>query len=244
MMEWNALLYDGSHGFVPKYGLEVLDMLGDISGKSVLDAGCGTGTLAAEAARRGANVLGVDADENMLKTARKNYPQLTFERCKLEEFKRDCAFDCVYSNAVLHWIADQEKVAENIYACLKDGGMFACEFGGAGNADTVLTALKAGLEREGAQYKSPFRYRGLEFKRVLVNAGFAVKYIKLFPRMTALKGEDGLDNWIRQFCRETLPKEPERVLEYVRRAVKDKLFFDGAWHVDYMRLRFLAEKRL
>ena len=138
MMEWNALLYDGSHGFVPKYGLEVLDMLGDISGKSVLDAGCGTGTLAAEAARRGASVLGVDADENMLKTARENYPQLTFERCKLEEFKRDCAFDCVYSNAVLHWIADQEKVAENIYACLKDCGMFACEFGGAGNADTEI----------------------------------------------------------------------------------------------------------
>ena len=62
--------------------------------------------------------------------------------------------------------------------------------------------------------------------------------------MTALKGEDGLDNWIRQFCRETLPKEPERVLEYVRCAVKDRLFFDGVWHVDYMRLRFLAEKRL
>ena len=46
-MKWDGKLYDKSHSFVSAYGVKVLDMLGDISGKSVLDAGCGTGKLIA-----------------------------------------------------------------------------------------------------------------------------------------------------------------------------------------------------
>ena len=53
-MDWDGKLYETSHSFVSAYGVDVLDMLGGISGKTVLDAGCGTGTLAAEAQRRGA----------------------------------------------------------------------------------------------------------------------------------------------------------------------------------------------
>lgn len=48
-MDWDGKLYETSHSFVSAYGVDVLDMLGGISGKTVLDAGCGTGTLAAEA---------------------------------------------------------------------------------------------------------------------------------------------------------------------------------------------------
>lgn len=245
-MDWDGKLYETSHSFVSAYGVDVLDMLGGISGKTVLDAGCGTGTLAAEAQRRGARVLGVDADENMLAIARENHPGLHFERCRLEEFVRKDAFDAAYSNAVLHWITDQKKVVENIYASLKKGGLFACEFGGAGNAHIVLSALEEGLKREGLPLKSPFHYRGEEFARVLEDAGFKVKYMKLFPRMTDMKeGADGLDNWILQFCRDTLPEDKgslARILEYVRGAVRGELFFGGIWHVDYMRLRFLAQK--
>ncbi len=44
---------------------------------SVLDAGCGTGRVAIELARRGvADVVGVDADESMIATARRLAPEL------------------------------------------------------------------------------------------------------------------------------------------------------------------------
>ena len=69
-MKWDGKLYDKSHSFVSAYGVKVLDMLGDICGKSVLDAGCGTGKLTIEAFRRGARVVGADGDENMLEIAR------------------------------------------------------------------------------------------------------------------------------------------------------------------------------
>ena len=44
--------------------------------RSVLDAGCGTGRVAIELARRGLDVVGVDADPGMLSAARGKAPEL------------------------------------------------------------------------------------------------------------------------------------------------------------------------
>ncbi|MEJ1159232.1 magnesium protoporphyrin IX methyltransferase [Prosthecomicrobium sp. N25] len=46
----------------------------DLSGRRVLDAGCGTGALAVEAARRGARVLGIDISANLVGIARERTP--------------------------------------------------------------------------------------------------------------------------------------------------------------------------
>lgn len=43
----------------------------DLSGRRVLDAGCGTGTLSVELARRGADVVGIDLSPNLINLARK-----------------------------------------------------------------------------------------------------------------------------------------------------------------------------
>jgi magnesium-protoporphyrin O-methyltransferase len=53
----------------------LLDWLpGDLSGKRLLDAGCGTGLLAVEAARRGADVYAVDLSPNLIAHARERLP--------------------------------------------------------------------------------------------------------------------------------------------------------------------------
>jgi len=51
-------------------------LLGGCSGRTVLDAGCGTGRVAIELARRGADVVGVDLDSAMLAAAREKAPGL------------------------------------------------------------------------------------------------------------------------------------------------------------------------
>lgn len=48
----------------------VAGLLRELGGDSVLDAGCGTGRVAVELARRGHAVTGVDADSSMLDAAR------------------------------------------------------------------------------------------------------------------------------------------------------------------------------
>ncbi len=45
---------------------------------TVLDAGCGTGRVARELARRGVHTVGVDADADMLATAARKAPDLTW----------------------------------------------------------------------------------------------------------------------------------------------------------------------
>ena len=47
----------------------------DLRGHRVLDAGCGTGALAAEAARRGADVVAIDLSPKLVELARQRMPQ-------------------------------------------------------------------------------------------------------------------------------------------------------------------------
>lgn len=54
----------------------LLDWLGeDLTGLRILDAGCGTGALAVEAARRGADVVGVDVSPSLIDIARERLPE-------------------------------------------------------------------------------------------------------------------------------------------------------------------------
>ncbi|MEL6752004.1 MAG: methyltransferase domain-containing protein, partial [Pseudomonadota bacterium] len=46
----------------------------DLTGKRLLDAGCGTGVLAVEAANRGADVVAVDISEALVNEARARMP--------------------------------------------------------------------------------------------------------------------------------------------------------------------------
>jgi magnesium-protoporphyrin O-methyltransferase len=53
----------------------LLERLGhDLSGRRILDAGCGTGALSIEAARRGADVVAVDISPSLIELARERAP--------------------------------------------------------------------------------------------------------------------------------------------------------------------------
>lgn len=45
MMDWNADLYENKHDFVAEYGRDLLSNVPENPGLSILDLGCGTGTL-------------------------------------------------------------------------------------------------------------------------------------------------------------------------------------------------------
>lgn len=84
----------------------------DLSGRRVLDAGCGTGMLAVEAARRGAEVVGIDVSEQLVATGRERLPDDVKGRITL--ISGDMldpalgAFDHIVSMDVLiHYEADQ-----------------------------------------------------------------------------------------------------------------------------------------
>ena len=49
----------------------------DLTGRTLLDAGCGTGALAVEAARRGASVVAIDVASNLIEVAEKRAAEFT-----------------------------------------------------------------------------------------------------------------------------------------------------------------------
>jgi SAM-dependent methyltransferase len=69
-------------------GVEVhgeADFVAALTPSSVLDAGCGTGRVAIELARRGIDVCGVDRDAEMLSVARTLAPQLRWEEADVAD---------------------------------------------------------------------------------------------------------------------------------------------------------------
>jgi SAM-dependent methyltransferase len=62
---------------------------------TVLDAGCGTGRVAIELARRGVVVVGVDHDPSMLSTARSRGPDVTWVLADLVDLDLGRTFDVV-----------------------------------------------------------------------------------------------------------------------------------------------------
>lgn len=62
---------------------------------SVLDAGCGTGRVARELARREIDVVGVDADRDMLDRARRRAPELSWVLADLADLDLGRTFDVV-----------------------------------------------------------------------------------------------------------------------------------------------------
>ena len=71
------------------------DFVMRLAPRSVLDAGCGTGRVARELARRGVDVVGVDLDPDMLATARRRSPELSWVQADLASLILARTFDVV-----------------------------------------------------------------------------------------------------------------------------------------------------
>ena len=71
------------------------DFVERVAPKSVLDAGCGTGRVGRELARRGLHVVGVDIDAEMLGTARRKAPGVEWRLADLATVEFGRLFDAI-----------------------------------------------------------------------------------------------------------------------------------------------------
>src|SRR2546421_2721936 len=111
---WDSALYDESFGVITRFGSGVVDLLAAQPGERILDLGCGTGHLTAQIAEAGAEVIGIDSSPPMIEQARRAYPHLHFEIADARDFSVAGPFDAVFSNAVLHWVREPEKVVASV----------------------------------------------------------------------------------------------------------------------------------
>ena len=250
---WDSAAYDGSHAFVYEYGTDVLELLDPHPGERILDLGCGTGHLTDRIAETGAEVVGIDQSTEMIETARETYPTRDFRRADARDFGVEQPFDAVFSNAVLHWIDDQDAVLDSVADALRPGGRFVAELGGSGNVAAIVDAVRAELDARGYEPPSaPWYFPTVgEHATTLEAHGFEVRYARLFDRPTELDdGEDGMANWLGMFGDSlftTLSAEQQQsVIEAVEERLRPELFDaeTETWTADYRRLRFVAVRRV
>jgi SAM-dependent methyltransferase len=99
--------------------------------QTVLDAGCGTGRVAIELARRGCATLGVDIDPKMLSRAKEKAPALNWQLGDISTVRLSQNFDLiVLAGNVLLFVAPNTEadVIANLTSYLNVGGKLVAGF--------------------------------------------------------------------------------------------------------------------
>jgi SAM-dependent methyltransferase len=107
------------------------DLVESFGPRTVLDAGCGTGRVAIELARRGVAVVGVDIDPQMLATARRKAPTLEWHQADLATVDLGRQFDLILmAGNVMIFLAPgtEGAVLHNMARHLAPGGVLVAGF--------------------------------------------------------------------------------------------------------------------
>lgn len=131
----------------------MLDSLGDLRGKSLLDVACGTGHLVAAAAKRGAVSAGVDFAAPMINIAQLNYPRQPFRTADAKALPyEDESCDAVTCSFGLSHMEFPQAAVQEAFRVLRPGGGFAFTLWyGANDGGELFALVQAAISRYATQ---------------------------------------------------------------------------------------------
>ena len=126
--EWDAQAYDEGNTIQTEAFLQfVATNKIDITNRTILDIGCGTGKIAARLATKAARIHGFDASKNMIERAQHNFgniENLSFEQCFAEDFSSSKLYQLAMASFCIHWFCNQKQAFQRIHGSLEHGGDF------------------------------------------------------------------------------------------------------------------------
>lgn len=116
-----------------KYGLsaagewhQLKPLLGDLSGKKILDIGCGFGWHCKYASDNNAeNIIGIDISKKMLDIAKRENSayNIQYLNMSMNEMRfSNNSFDLIFSSLAIHYIEDYQSLVDKMYNMLKKEG--------------------------------------------------------------------------------------------------------------------------
>jgi trans-aconitate 2-methyltransferase len=153
---WDAARYHRVAQPHAAWGASVLDRLDLRGDETVLDAGCGSGTVTAQLLERlpRGRVIAADHSPAMLAQARTNLAdsqgRVTFVQADLLEIDHHLAepVEVIFSTAVFHWIADHPRLFCALRNVVKQpGGYLVAQCGGGDNLASFMAAADAVVAR-------------------------------------------------------------------------------------------------
>jgi demethylmenaquinone methyltransferase/2-methoxy-6-polyprenyl-1,4-benzoquinol methylase len=125
-----------SLGQDPRWRRALVQAVAPAAGERVLDVATGTGLVAAELARSGCSVVGVDQSPEMLAAARRRFARAAGERVELIEGEAEelpfasASFDALTFTYLLRYVDDPAATMRELARVVRPGGRVASlEFG-------------------------------------------------------------------------------------------------------------------
>jgi trans-aconitate methyltransferase len=122
---WDACTYDQVSRLVQyKWGKQVLGLRKWRGDEIVMDAGCGSGLLTKQLAKKvpRGKVSAVDIDSNMIKQAKNNlqfFNNVEITQYSFTDIRLPRKMDVIFSNSAFHWVQDHRKAFQNFRNMLK-----------------------------------------------------------------------------------------------------------------------------
>jgi trans-aconitate 2-methyltransferase len=254
---WNAEVYERIGTPMRRWAQAVIDDLHLRGDETVLDAGCGSGSVTFDLLERlpRGRIYAVDSSPDMISKITHAIEERGESRvnpilASLTDFELPEQVDVVFSNAVLHWIPDDDALFGCLIRATKPGGRFRAQCGGGANIARLMAATQAVEERE------PYsRHLGVEeFRKyrtaeegteAMQRAGWVDARAELFDSPVRFDNNDDAALYLRTIILQrhvaALPAEHQQpfleavIAETIRR-------YGEPFTADYVRLDLWARK--
>ena len=206
------------------------DAVGAAPGKTVLDIACGTGQPALPLARRGAQVIATDADDNMLSATRRRASEAGLTNIDVRSMNMhelhfdDASFDGVTLGFVLMFSPEPVKVMREVRRVLKPGGRVAVAVWDTPDKNPFFTtafgAVGSVLQQPPPPPDAPGPFRLSPpgaLSAVLRDAGFAD--VEVTPRPIVSTSASPAAHWEMMFDMALKSRVPPHEVERVREAL-------------------------
>jgi trans-aconitate 2-methyltransferase len=255
---WNAEVYERIGKPMRRWAQQVIDDLELRGDETVLDAGCGSGSVTFDLAAKLADgkIYAVDASAEMIDSltravAERGATTIVPIHASLTDFTLPEQVDAVFSNAVFHWIPDDDALFGCLFRATKPGGRLRAQCGGFGNNTHVLEAVAAVRQDERfAQHLGDFvdskKYRTPEDATAsLEQAGWRDARARLWDQPVPFEDPAEGALYVQTILlRDHVARLPEGLRDEYGRAVVDETVrrWGPPYAADYVRLDMWAKR--